>query len=75
MWSGKSQLPSSQRLRLHRLASSDLGLRTWAGTMCDPALTYRNTFNETHYKSSMTFTQENAQKIDFDSKKKQQDQL
>jgi hypothetical protein len=29
VWSGKSQLPCSQRLRLHRLTSSDLGLRTW----------------------------------------------
>ena len=28
VWSGKSQLSSSQRLRLHRLTSSDLGLGT-----------------------------------------------
>ena len=36
MWSGKSQLPCSQRLRLHGLTSSDLGLRTW--DLCEPAL-------------------------------------
>ena len=29
VWSGKSQLPCSQPLRLHILASSDSGLRTW----------------------------------------------
>ena len=29
VWSGKSQLPSSQLLRLHGLTSSDLELRTW----------------------------------------------
>ena len=36
--SGKSQLSGSQRLRLHGLTSSDLGLiiRTW--TLCEPAL-------------------------------------
>jgi hypothetical protein len=28
-WSGKSQLPCSRRLRLHRLTSSELGCRTW----------------------------------------------
>jgi hypothetical protein len=30
VWSGKSQLPCSQRLRLHRLTSSNLG-RVWTG--------------------------------------------
>ena len=29
MWSGKSQFPCSQQLRLHGLTSRDLGLRTW----------------------------------------------
>ena len=34
----KSQLPCSQRLRLHRLTSSDLGLRSW--DLCELALRY-----------------------------------
>ena len=38
MWSGKSQLPCSQQLRLHGLTSNDLGLRTW-----DPMWTSPNT--------------------------------
>ena len=29
MWSGKSQLPYSQRMRSHGLTSSELGVRTW----------------------------------------------
>ena len=29
VWSGQSQLPCSQQLRLHGLTSSDLGLETW----------------------------------------------
>ena len=36
MWSGKSQLPCSQRLRLHRLTSSDLGLSTWDHVWTNP---------------------------------------
>ena len=35
VWSGKSQLPCSQRLRLHGLTSSDLGHGTW--DPCEPA--------------------------------------
>jgi hypothetical protein len=35
MESGKSQLPCSQRLRLHRLTSSDLSLGPWSP--CEPA--------------------------------------
>ena len=38
LWSGKSQLPCSQRLILHELTSSDLGCRT-CGTPCEPAIT------------------------------------
>jgi hypothetical protein len=33
MWSGKSQIPCSQQLRLHILTSSDVGLRL--GTRCE----------------------------------------
>jgi hypothetical protein len=36
VWSGRSQLPYSQWLRLHGLTSNDLGLRTW--DPCEPAL-------------------------------------
>ena len=36
MWSEKSQLPSSQRLRLHRWTSSDLELRTWNSVWTGP---------------------------------------
>ena len=42
VWSGKSQLPCSQRLRLHRWTSSELGHRTWdlvwIGLNCKPPM-------------------------------------
>ena len=36
MWSGKSQLPCSQRLRLHILISSHMGLTTWCPVWTGP---------------------------------------
>ena len=40
VWSGKSQLSCAQWLRLHKLTSSDLGVRTW-----DPCKLALNTLN------------------------------
>ena len=37
VWSGKSQLPCSRRLRLHGSISSHLGLRTWDLMWADPS--------------------------------------
>jgi hypothetical protein len=36
MWSGESQLQCSQRLRLHKLASNDLGLVAWGPVWTGP---------------------------------------
>ena len=36
VWSGESQLPCSQQLRLHGLTSSELGLRTWDPRWTNP---------------------------------------
>ena len=51
VWSGKSQLPRYQRLRLQGLTWSDLGLRTW-DPLCEPApnnVTYLTQSNESEY--------------------------
>ena len=59
-WSGRSQLSCSQWLRLHGLASSDLGLRTWdrvnwpwgCGMRCGFGTSFVETYSSTSWKSS-----------------------